>query len=329
VNLPSGKAQRPGPEPGRPAPRRPWRWWGRRAKAGPAGSEPEIRQDPLLQAGLRLREAREARGLNLRQLADETRISTPVLEALERGWRDRLPEVTYLRTMLPLIERHLGLPTGSLDAALPPPTSEVEPSGRRLLLQRFTPGSIDVFSTWQGTVLYGLLTLGLVYAVNLQQYKLAAQGLLSTRPVPPLGRAEQSQPLDAASALLELHPELRPLRQAAGGQGLRLLERERQQKPAERLGVLELELRAPARLGLVGSGGLRTELEGVNGSLALPVLPPLEVRIKPPQAAAAVRWNGSPLQPQPGSTAGLYRYPAPRPAPAPPARAEATSAERP
>ena len=46
-------------------------------------------EDPLLAVGRRLRQEREARGLNLRQLALETRISTPVLEALERGWRDR------------------------------------------------------------------------------------------------------------------------------------------------------------------------------------------------------------------------------------------------
>ncbi|MFM7675025.1 MAG: helix-turn-helix domain-containing protein [Synechococcus sp.] len=315
MNLRPGKA-RPGPESGHPAPRRLWRWWGRRPAPGPAG-EAESRQDPLLPAGIRLRQAREARGLTLRQLADETRISTPVLEALERGWRDRLPEVTYLRTMLPLIERHLALPPGSLDAALPAPSSEVQPSSRRLLLQRFTPGSIDVFTTWQGTVLYGVLTLGLVYAVNLQQDKLAAQGLLSTRPVPPLGRSEQVRPEDPATVLLSLHPELRPLRQASSGQGMLQLRRERQQKPAEGLGVLELQFSAPARLELSGAGGLRTELAGASGSVALPVLPPFELRIEPPQAAAAVRWNGTALAPPAGGPPGRYRYPAPAAAPVP------------
>ena len=73
----------------------------------------------MLAAGQQLRLRREERGLSLRDLALQTRISAAVLEALERGWRDRLPEATYLRTMVPLIERHLELPPGSLETALP------------------------------------------------------------------------------------------------------------------------------------------------------------------------------------------------------------------
>ena len=71
-------------------------------KAETASRAP-LELDPLQEAGRQLRQAREARGLGLRQLAQETRISTAVLEALERGWRDRLPEPTYLRTMIPLL----------------------------------------------------------------------------------------------------------------------------------------------------------------------------------------------------------------------------------
>ena len=134
--------------------------------------------DGLKSAGDRLRQAREAQGLNLRQLALATRISSPVIEALERGWRDRLPAATYLRTMLPLLEDQLGLPAGSLDGALP--SSEAQPADRsRRLVLRFTPGSIDVFTTWQGTWLYAGLCLALLYGVNLQQQQLASAGLLA------------------------------------------------------------------------------------------------------------------------------------------------------
>ncbi len=120
--------------------------------------------------------------------------------------------------------------------------------------------------------------------------------------------------------LLAIHPELRPLRQAGSGQGLLQLRRERQQKPAEGLGVLELQLSAPARLELSGAGGLRTQLAGANGAIALPVLPPFELRIEPPQAATAVRWNGTALPAPAGGAPGRYRYPAPAAAP-PAARA--------
>ncbi|MFM7732966.1 MAG: helix-turn-helix domain-containing protein [Cyanobium sp.] len=185
--------------------------------------------DPLLAAGRQLREAREAAGLGLRQLAQETRISTPVLEALERGWRDRLPEAAYLRTMLPLLERRIALEPGSLDAALPPERLRFHGPRREPLLRRFTPGSIDVFTTWQGTLLYGLLSLLLIYALNLQQRRLALQGLLSPLPLPPMApAAEKAASSEERNAtLLQAYPELRPLRRAADGQALRQLRQER------------------------------------------------------------------------------------------------------
>lgn len=212
------------------------RLWRRRSEAAGGGSPTAPPVDPLLAAGERLRQRRQQRQLSLRQLADETRISTAVLEALERGWRDRLPEPTYLRTMLPLIERHLDLEPGCLEGVLPQGTA----TGRRGrsgggLLQRFTPGSIDVFTTWQGTVLYGLLTLALIYGLNLQQRRLAASGLLAVTPIPPrpaspsdpcseAARADATASAPAAlqQALLDTYPELRPLEQAAAGQALRL-----------------------------------------------------------------------------------------------------------
>lgn len=167
-----------------PAPLRLWLQRNRGRK--PTHAEPVL--DPLVQVGTLLRRQREDRSLSLRQLAIDTRISTPVLEALERGWRDRLPETAYLRTMLPLLERHLELPVGSLAPALPAksdPLQEAWRSGRPSLLARFTPGSIDVFTTWQGTVLYAAVTLALIYGVNLQQQRLAAANQLTLRPVSP------------------------------------------------------------------------------------------------------------------------------------------------
>ena len=161
----------------------------------------------------------------------ETRISTAVLEALERGWRDRLPEPTYLRTMLPLIERHLELEPGSLDPVLPREQQRSQRAQQAGLLRRFTPGSIDVFTTWQGTVLYGVLTLGLIYGLNLQQQRLARAGLLAVGPLPIHTPAANpaSEPASGANSgtamLLNTYPELQPLRLAEQGQGWRLWRR--------------------------------------------------------------------------------------------------------
>lgn len=204
--------------------RRLGRWLGRRPPAKPAdASKPEL--DPLLAAGRLLRQRREERGLSLRQLALDTRISAAVLEALERGWPDRLPEATYLRTMLPLIERHLDLPPACLDPVLARGNQQEVRQLRQADSLRFTPGSIDVFTTWQGTILYGVLTLALVYGLNLQQRKIAAQGLVALRPIPPLSPQERVKPPSPRQALLKLYPELLPLEVAARGQGARQLRR--------------------------------------------------------------------------------------------------------
>jgi hypothetical protein len=200
------------------------RWLGRKPRSQPAAApEPEL--DPLLAAGRQLRQRREERGLSLRQLALDTRVSAAVLEAMERGWPDRLPEVTYLRTMLPLIERHLDLPPGCLDPMLARGNQQQARQQRQGDSLRFTPGSIDVFTTWQGTVLYGVLTLALVYGLNLQQQKIAAQGLLALRPIPPLPPQEQVKAPSPDQALLKLYPDLRPLELAARGQAASQLRR--------------------------------------------------------------------------------------------------------
>ncbi len=286
-----------------------------RTPAGKPGGLPAQAQDPLQNAGMLLRQARESQGLGLRQLAQETRISTPVLEALERGWRDRLPEAAYLRTMLPLLEHRLQLSAGSLDGALPS-TRMAGLSGHRSepLLLRFTPGSIDVFTTWQGTLLYGLLTLGLIYALNLQQRQLSREGLLSSVPIAPLDARSDSQ-LRPEISLLSTYPELTPLQRAARGQALGRLQRETQTPQTDlSLGQLSLQLAAASRVVIQSERGGITTLRQVSGALSLPVLPPFQLRIEPaPASASAVRWNGQPLPAGKGQAeAGSFRYPSPR-----------------
>ena len=275
------------------------RWWQREPLLTATGTQEPL-ADPLLAAGQCLRQRREERGLSLRQLALDTRISTAVLEALERGWRDRLPEPTYLRTMLPLIERHLDLPPGCLESVLP--DSDRLPQGQRRepLLRRFTPGSIDVFTTWQGTLLYGLLTLGLIYAVNLQQQQLAALGLLAARPIPPLPPRQQATPPRPEQALLKLYPDLRPLELAARGQGLGQLRRAKP-TPPQPAGLLEVQLAQASQLSLESASRVRTSLRSASGSFSLPLTGSFRLSVEPPPGPTdRVIWNGAPLQPVKG-----------------------------
>ena len=92
--------------------------WRRHNNRQHAPTSLESRNNSLEEAGQLLREQRERKGLSMRDLSKEVRITTPVLEALERGWQDRLPEAAYLVAMLQRLETYLDLPSNSLSASL-------------------------------------------------------------------------------------------------------------------------------------------------------------------------------------------------------------------
>jgi cytoskeletal protein RodZ len=65
-----------------------------------------MEDDPL---GQRLKDARERRGLSLRQIATTTKISTVALEALESGDFSRLPGGIYSRAFIRAYAKEVGL----------------------------------------------------------------------------------------------------------------------------------------------------------------------------------------------------------------------------
>ncbi len=64
---------------------------------------------PARTVGVRLREAREKRGVSLRQLANRTRISVMSLEALERSDLSRLPGGIFTRAFVRAYAEEVGL----------------------------------------------------------------------------------------------------------------------------------------------------------------------------------------------------------------------------
>ncbi len=277
-------------------------WWSRSGlSANRADGNPVSREQQLQALGAMIRERREALGLTLRDLATQIRITPPVLEALERGWVDRLPERTYLASMLPQIERRLELPSGCLDPVLPVPASISRPKPARGF-GRFTPGSIDVFTTWQGSVVYGVVMILSLVAINRYQQSLARQNSLTLEPVRANIQAIRQSP-GAFSSTLE---ELRPLEQA------------RQRLPQDWLkgvalasddndGVLQLVLNEPHQLQIHSEGGDRVQLSVGQGQLTLQLRAPIEVSMTPPpDAAENVLWNGVSLQQVP-KRVGVYR----------------------
>ena len=290
------------------------RLWPRRGtSSSSSGQAPEAGDpiSPLQHAGQLLKERRELRGLSMRELSREIRITTPVLEALERGWSDRLPEAAYLGTMLTQLETHLELEPGSLHGALPAGKAsrmQGQTSGNR----RFTLGSIDILSTWQGSVVYAAVILGTLMALNQQQRYLALRNSEQLEPIPP--SAEDLQISSPQSALNPGIPGLRPLEDSqrkplkhwlpatADGNAASA-------SPVPTIGLLQLRLSQPSTITLSSAGGDRSELTGSTGELTLQLQSPVSLKVTPPpKGEDQVLWDGLPQTALNGQ-AGSYRLP--------------------
>jgi len=264
------------------------RFSGRKGRGLASELDPCDPQAQLQQLGDRLRERRESLDLTMRQLALDTRVSTPVIEALEKAWSDRLPEAAFLRTIVDKLANRLDLDAAEIVAILqqnlPQQTNRF---GRRHgPVTRFTLSSIELFNTWQGTIAYSLLVAGVLYGLNLQHRQLQSAQRQSLQPIPanPVKASEVGkQPeITANEQLLRLHPELLPLQQTPPS-------------PLERL-ASNNEASSTAQ---PASGTLQLTLpEGVT---------PQEV---------GVQWNGQPLEADPAKpntySVPLWGAPEPR-----------------
>ncbi len=288
-------------------------WWRRSRSTSVDVSDDLSRDATLRELGQMLKQRRETEGLSLRELAQETRITTPVIEALERGWSDRLPERAYLASMLPQLERRLALTPGVLQPVLPP--AVIRQRQENLNQRRFTLGSIDVFTTWQGSVVYAALIALSLLTINRQQQNLALRNSQSLEPV----RADLGA-LDQTAALPSGDPQF---------DNLRPLDRARTRRPQDwlnavggfplsRPGVLTFQLSQPRQLELTSGGGDRLQLQLQAGSATLQLLAPVQVVIKPPpEEVDQLLWNGQALIAE-ANRPGTYRVDATRAAaPAP------------
>ena len=269
--------------------------WRRQRTNQGASAALESQNNSLEEAGQLLRQQREGKGLSMRDLSKEVRITTPVLEALERGWQDRLPEPAYLVAMLQRLETYFDLPINSLSAALPnrPGSNRLATHGRG---SRYTLGSIDIFTTWQGSLVYGAVMIGSILALNHQQHQLINSTAVSPRPIP------INTPLDSD----QIFKGLRPLEEAISaspGQPALLLDQ------PTRPGVLTINLNQPRQISLSSEGGDRTNLQGATGTVTLQLFPPIDLNITPPPSEAdSVSWNGQPL-PSKTNQPGAYHLP--------------------
>lgn len=124
-------------------------------------SEAEL---PLETAGTRLRRAREASGLELKQLADSTKIPLRHLQALEAGEYATLPARTYATGFARSYARKLGLDEEAIIAAVREELDAVEPEPQRRTIQTFEPGDPSRLPSSALVWVAGLLALAATIA---------------------------------------------------------------------------------------------------------------------------------------------------------------------
>jgi cytoskeletal protein RodZ len=168
-------------------------------------SRTHLRAEPL-GIGERLRNAREAKGLSLRAVADVTRIRTIYLEALEEERFDQLPGAVYARGFLRTYADALGLdPDRLMDsypgAFEPPGPPQIGMTGAEIPIQPAAHRSrLRIVATYVAAIFaVGLVIIGVIGYLQLRQFN---------QPVPPEAAAPAPQP--ATSPPSKQGPQLTP-----------------------------------------------------------------------------------------------------------------------
>ena len=153
--------------------------------------------------GRRLREAREARRMSLRQIANSTKIAVGVLEALERGDFSRLPGGIFGRAFVRSYAQEVGLdPEGTVRefAALAEVESRSEPSAVSI---RSGDHGESLFESQRrsAAVALGLILISVPLAALLLYFGFGRQPAPVPGPAPPAsgaGEPDRTRPVDSA-----------------------------------------------------------------------------------------------------------------------------------
>ena len=118
-------------------------------------------------------------GISLETLSKETKISRNVLIAIENGWKKYLPEKTYLISMIKSLELKLNLEKGSLNGL------SIQKDSINNNVSRFKLNfiNIDFLNSWIGSLLYFIIMLLSILALNSQQKYLIKINSISTEPI--------------------------------------------------------------------------------------------------------------------------------------------------
>src|SRR5262245_39526397 len=130
--------------------------------------------------GRKLREARERKGVTLRQIANATKISVAVLEGLERNDISRLPGGIFGRAFVRSYANEVGLdPEATIQEFIAQFKSDAVTAGHHSTADRFEDGEALESRRRTALTFLALLVLGLPLAGATVYFTLAGRGEVS------------------------------------------------------------------------------------------------------------------------------------------------------
>ena len=139
-------------------------------------------KNELHKASILIKDQMRIKGISRIELSNRTKISKNVLEAIENAWSNQLPENTYLNSMLVLLESELDLTEGSLKGIMK--DKEIKSNKNKVIV--FAPGNINIFTSWQGNLIYIILmmfSIGLINKVQTELTTIDAQPIYKISPI--------------------------------------------------------------------------------------------------------------------------------------------------
>ncbi len=233
-----------------------------------------------------VRESRKERFISRRELASKTKITTPVLEAIENGWVNSLPEPAYLCTMLSILENELNIPKGNLDAILKFQSKYLDKQKDNQ--KSSTNNQIDLLKTWQGNFIYLILMLSSIWGINHQQRYIASLNSQTFHPIP------LNLDLISNESSNNTKPSNKDIKDKTLLKRYKLVEQVINKFQNKRLSYwLDINLSQPSEISIINGDKRKSDLNRIQGSLRIKLLPPAKVSIiPPPESDDKLIWKG-------------------------------------
>jgi len=278
-------------------------WIKQKKKRAYKKSDREISKILFIESSYLLKKRREELGISRIQLAERTKITTSVLEAIENGWPDKLPEPAYLASMLIILENELGLKRNALDGILLGNKSKEQEKE----FQSLAIGNIDLLRSWEGGLLYFILIISSIFGLNHQQISISRRNTNTVEPMIAQNESikikkEIPQRSDKVSQANELIEDISKPRLT----WFTSLFPHFQRKNSN--GVLEIRLLQKSKVKISGKNKYQASFNNIKGNLKLRLLSPITIKIDPqPTQNDQIIWEGKNYFPESRKN-GLYKF---------------------